>query len=147
MKPYAVGDRVRTLRGEADTDENGDQRHTEVGSVGRIIAFNHFTEEHGNIFDVIFPNGCWVVLSDRELNDSNLYEVQPVTTLKVIHDEVAPLIERDENLTARQRRRLVIAVCFWRNRHEVEAKAMKDHHLLDELEAAIADCITDRLVA
>lgn len=69
------------------------------------------------------------------------------STLKIIHDDVAPLVERNETLTAGQRRRLELAACFWRARSQAETKLMTNRHLLAELEAAIASCITDRLVA
>lgn len=66
--PITVGMRIKTLKGELDSDERDGQRVTPPGTVGVVSAHNH--ADH---WDVTFPNGAWVVLTEAEMADPSLY--------------------------------------------------------------------------
>lgn len=66
-----IGARVQTLLGEQDTDENGHPRTTLPGSVGHVTSHNH--ADH---WDVTFPNGAWVVLTEAEMADPTKYTLE-----------------------------------------------------------------------
>lgn len=61
---------VQTLKGEIDTDENGQERTTPPGTWGYVSGHNH--DDHWN---VIFPNGAWVVLTEEEMSDPEQYQL------------------------------------------------------------------------
>ena len=64
---------VRTIAGEMDSDEHGQDRRAPAGAVGRIG--DTATVDSWN---VTFPNGCWVILDLAELRDESAYELIPV---------------------------------------------------------------------
>lgn len=71
------GMQVQTLLGEMDTDSDGVERNTPPGSWGHISCLNHKDQ-----WDVCFPNGVWVVLTDAELNDPSQYSLSQPRTLE-----------------------------------------------------------------
>lgn len=66
----APGVRVQTVNGEVDTDEDGALRQTEPGTWGVIASHNH--ADH---WDLTFPGGGWVVVTEAELADDTQYRV------------------------------------------------------------------------
>ena len=62
---------VRTLKGEIDTDEDGQERTTPPGTWGYVSGHNH--DDH---WDVRFPKGAWVVLTEAELFDREQYHLR-----------------------------------------------------------------------
>lgn len=62
------GTRVRTLLGETDSLPDGSERLTPPGTWGHIASHNH--ADH---WDVVFPNGAWLVITEGELQDSGQY--------------------------------------------------------------------------
>lgn len=64
------GLRVQTIAGEQDTDEHGAERATPPGSWGCISGHNH--ADH---WDLVFPNGTWVVVTEAELSDPTQYKL------------------------------------------------------------------------
>lgn len=71
------GKRVRTLFGEIDTDHHGDERRTLPGSWGHVSMHNH--ADH---WDVTFPNGGYVVITESELLNTALYQLGDPSTLE-----------------------------------------------------------------
>lgn len=71
------GLRVQTLGGEQDTDPNGAERQTAPGTWGHISQLNH-----GDHWDVVFPNHAWVVLTEAELLDPSQYRLAEPQTLE-----------------------------------------------------------------
>ena len=65
------GLRVQTLGGEMDTDSDGQERRTPPGSWGEITSHNH--ADH---WDLVFPNGTWVVVTEAELRDVTQYHLE-----------------------------------------------------------------------
>lgn len=61
---------VRSIEGECDSDEHGQDRKAPAGAVGRIID-----EAGADSWNVVFPNGCWVILDLAELRDVLAYEL------------------------------------------------------------------------
>lgn len=74
---FYPGLRVQTLAGEIDTDHKGSERHTPAAAWGHISAHNH--ADH---WDVCFPNGAWVVITESELSDTVAYRTAPPQTLE-----------------------------------------------------------------
>jgi hypothetical protein len=72
---FGVGLRVRTLYGELDTDDNGKARRTAPGTWGSITHHNH-----GEHWDVVFEGGGWVVMTESEMLDSKLYQLEPAAS-------------------------------------------------------------------
>jgi hypothetical protein len=70
------GLRVQTLKGELDTDERGAERITPPGTWGHIQAHNH--ADH---WDITFPNGAWVVVTEAELADATQYVLRAPQSL------------------------------------------------------------------
>lgn len=76
-KSIFPGVQVTTLQGECDTDSNGRERQTPKGACGHISGHNH--ADH---WDVCFPNGAWVVVTEQELDDPAQYRLKPPETLE-----------------------------------------------------------------
>jgi len=76
---FFPGMRVQTLMGEIDTDHSGAERSTPALTWGHICGHNH--SDH---WDVCFPNGAWVVLTEAELADSSSYQTAVPETLEQI---------------------------------------------------------------
>lgn len=72
---FRVGLRVRTLHGERDTDETGQDRVTPPGAWGVIANHNH--AKH---WDVVFDGGGWVVLTEAEMLDPKHYQLETTPT-------------------------------------------------------------------
>ena len=68
---FKVGLRVRTLHGEQDTDETGNERRTPPGTWGSITNHNH--ADH---WDVVFEGGGWVVLTEAEMLNHKDYQLE-----------------------------------------------------------------------
>lgn len=71
------GLRVQTIAGEQDTGHKGTERDTPPGTWGHIAAHNH--ADH---WDLVFPNGGWVVVTEAELSDSTQYMLGEPQTLE-----------------------------------------------------------------
>ena len=68
------GLRVQTISGELDTDSEGEERHTPPGSWGWIESHNHADHWGLNHWDLMFPNGASVVVTETELRDAAQYK-------------------------------------------------------------------------
>ena len=99
-----VGLRVQTLCGELDTDELGKERQTPAGTWGKISDHNH--ADHWN---VSFPNGAWIVVTEAELNDASQYlllderkheHIKPATTMQEYRDLLDQWRALDGTLTS-----------------------------------------------
>lgn len=71
MTTIQVGTQVQTLLGEIDTDADGQERITPPGTIGVVTHHNH--ADH---WDVSFPNGAWVVLTETEMADPTQYKLE-----------------------------------------------------------------------
>lgn len=71
------GLRVQTLSGEIDTDHKGAERRTPAGAWGHVTSHNH--ADHWNLS---FPNGAWVVITEAELRDAAQYRFGKPKTLE-----------------------------------------------------------------
>jgi len=71
------GKRVRTLFGEFDTDHNNAVRETPPGTWGHVSMHNH--ADH---WDVTFPSGAGVVITESELLNAALYQLAEPSTLE-----------------------------------------------------------------
>lgn len=65
------GVRVTTLKGEIDTDHEGQERRTPATAVGWINSVND--DPSGMTYNVLFHNGAWVILTRSELDDATQY--------------------------------------------------------------------------
>lgn len=61
-----VGQKIKTLDGDQDCDENDDERMVPPGSVGEVVRVE--IEPTGPHYHVRYPNGTWVVLEDEDLH-------------------------------------------------------------------------------
>lgn len=77
QKNIYPGLRVQTIAGELDTDSHGTERHTPPGTWGHISDHNH--ADH---WDLVFPNGAWVVVTEAELSDATHYKLDRPQTLE-----------------------------------------------------------------
>ncbi|MBA3699109.1 MAG: hypothetical protein H0W78_09660 [Planctomycetes bacterium] len=77
VHPLARGTKVVTLQGETEFDNEGEERVTSPGSVGRItgIANERDNGDPGFCYDLEFDDGQWVTRDDFELDDSTRYRV------------------------------------------------------------------------
>jgi hypothetical protein len=77
--PFAIGvlsmlgQRIINLEVEIDYDEHDNERITPVGSVGQIARLNHVDDDF--YYDVLFPNGAWIVLSSDEIKNPTKYQL------------------------------------------------------------------------
>lgn len=71
------GLRVQTHLGEQDTDNEGAPRYTQPGAWGHISSHNHV--DHWNL---VFPNGACVVVTEAELQDATQYWLDQPRTLE-----------------------------------------------------------------
>ena len=79
------GTLVRTLYGELDTDEGGEERMTPAGEFGHQT--NYFVASDGHVYwSLVFPNGAAVNPTEDELLDPNQY------TLTAPADMAEPLV-------------------------------------------------------
>ena len=77
VHPLARGTKVVTLQGESDFDNEGEDRITPPGSVGRItgIAKERDNGDPGFCYDLEFDDGSWFTRDDFELDDATRYRV------------------------------------------------------------------------
>jgi hypothetical protein len=77
VHPLARGTKVVTLQGETDFDNEGEERVTPPGSVGRItgIANERDNGDPGFCYDLEFDDGSWFTRDDFELDDATRYRV------------------------------------------------------------------------
>ncbi len=77
--PLPRGTRVATLTGEVDLDCEDAERTTPPGAIGRItgVASERSDGSEGFCYDLIFDNEAWVIVDDRDLDDSARYRVLP----------------------------------------------------------------------
>lgn len=73
-----AGQCVTTLRGELDSDDGDEERHTPPGTVGRLVGVNHTDADGVTTWDLVFPSGAWVCPDDKELRDPAQYTLGPV---------------------------------------------------------------------
>jgi hypothetical protein len=64
-RELTIGSLVRTLNGELDSDEDDNERRTPAGTVGRVTRISK--SEYETDYDVVFPNGAWVIYEECEL--------------------------------------------------------------------------------
>jgi hypothetical protein len=79
------GVRVRTMRGETDSfieDGQDHERQTAAGTWGHIASLNHVDASGAQYWDVVFPNGAWVVPSSDELREPGAYQFAAPQTLR-----------------------------------------------------------------
>jgi len=77
VHPLARGTKVVTLQGETEFDNEGEERVTPPGGVGRItgIANERDNGDPGFCYDLEFDGGQWVTRDDFELDDATRYRV------------------------------------------------------------------------
>ena len=71
MSEPRVRDRVVTLLGDNDCDENDRPRIAPPGATGTVVTIE------GGRFHVVFDGGVWVVLERSEICDPGLYTWEP----------------------------------------------------------------------
>lgn len=77
-KTLAIGSLIKTLKGELDLDEDGLERKTAPGEIGRVQEVRYSPDApvgQRHCHDVIFLNGAWVILWEEEIGDPEQYEV------------------------------------------------------------------------
>lgn len=83
-KDIGPGVRVCTRAGELDLDEHSNERHTAAGTWGHIAELNQTDRLGVDSWDVVFPNGAWVVVTTSELLDVTQYHLdEPNSTEEI----------------------------------------------------------------
>jgi hypothetical protein len=77
VHPLPFGTRIVSHRGELDHDEEDNERVAEPGSVGVVHGAELLTPMLIYSYKVIFPNGTWVFINERELADTSAYTILP----------------------------------------------------------------------
>lgn len=81
-KTITPGWRVQTLGGELDTDPEGGDRTTPAGSWGCVESAAHVDDDGTQNWNIGFPNGAWIILSEPELRDSKQYALAGPRSLR-----------------------------------------------------------------
>lgn len=75
--PLPRGTKIVTLLGESDYDNDGDERSTPPGSIGRItgVANERDNGDPGFCYDLEFDDGLWVTRDDDEIDNPTRYKI------------------------------------------------------------------------
>ena len=94
---YQPGTLILTLKGELDSDEHDNERHTPPDTWGWISSVNSQSERSYNVW---FASGAWVVIDEDELADAKAYRVATperiAASLNAIHAFDTALNESEE---------------------------------------------------